>query len=64
MGWRVQVQAARLLLLLGDIFRAAGSPLGALPYILSCTQHAAVLQLPILVRLFLLFPSVDVSLHT
>lgn len=44
-----QVQAVELLLLLGQIHEAAGAPLTALPYVLSCLLHSTVLHLDLLV---------------
>ncbi len=44
-----QVQAVELLLLLGQIHEAAGAPLTALPYVLSCLLHSTVLHMDLLV---------------
>ena len=44
-----QVQAVELLLLLGQIHQAAGVPLTALPYILSCLLHSTDLHMDLLV---------------
>lgn len=46
---RFQVQAVELLLLLGQIHEAAGAPLTALPYVLSCLLHSTVLHMDLLV---------------
>jgi hypothetical protein len=45
----LQVQAVELLLLLGQIHEAAGAPLAALPYVLSCLLHSTVLHMDLLV---------------
>lgn len=45
----LQVQAVELLLLLGQIHQAAGAPLTALPYILSCLLHSTDLHMDLLV---------------
>jgi hypothetical protein len=50
-----QVQAVELLLLLGQIHEAAGAPLTALPYVLSCLLHSTVLHMDLLVCLSPLF---------
>ena len=44
-----QAQAVELLLLLGQIHEAAGAPLTALPYVLSCLLHSTVLHMDLLV---------------
>ena len=44
-----QVAAVELLLLLGQIHQAAGAPLTALPYILSCLLHSTDLHMDLLV---------------
>ncbi|KAL0018583.1 hypothetical protein WJX79_009184 [Trebouxia sp. C0005] len=44
----LQVQAVELLLLLGQIHEAAGAPLTALPYVLSCLLHSTVLHMDLL----------------
>lgn len=44
-----QVQAVEMLLLLGQIHQAAGAPLTALPYILSCLLHSTDLHMDLLV---------------
>ncbi|KAL3146194.1 hypothetical protein ABBQ32_002900 [Trebouxia sp. C0010 RCD-2024] len=44
----MQVQAVELLLLLGQIHQAAGAPLTALPYILSCLLHSTDLHMDLL----------------
>ena len=45
----VQMQAVELLLVLGQIHEAAGAPLTALPYVLSCLLHSTDLHMDILV---------------
>ena len=45
----MQRQAVELLLLLGQIHEAAGAPLTALPYVLSCQLHSTQLHMDILV---------------
>ena len=45
----LQVQAVEVLLLLGQIHEAAGAPLTALPYVLSCLLHSTVLHMDLLV---------------
>lgn len=45
----VQMQCVELLLLLGQIHQAAGTPLTALPYVLSCLLHSTDLHMDLLV---------------
>ena len=49
----MQVQSVELLLLLGQVHQAAGAPLTALPYVLSCLLHSTDLHMDLLVSLFL-----------
>lgn len=43
------MQSVELLLLLGQIHQAAGAPLTALPYVLSCLLHSTDLHMDLLV---------------
>lgn len=45
----LQLQCVELLLLLGHIHQAAGAPLTALPYVLSCLLHSTDLHMDLLV---------------
>ena len=45
----LQLQCVELLLLLGHIHLAAGAPLTALPYVLSCLLHSTDLHMDLLV---------------
>eukprot|EP00884_Botryococcus_braunii_P011145 jgi/Botrbrau1/20030/Bobra.200_1s0035.1 len=43
-----QVEAVKVLMMVGDLMMEAGTPFLALPYYLSCTHHASVFQVPLL----------------
>ena len=45
----MQVQSVELLLVLGQVHQAAGAPLTALPYVLSCLVHSTDLHMDLLV---------------
>lgn len=47
----VQMQCVELLLLLGQVHQAAGTPLTALPYVLSCLLHSTDLHMDLLVSI-------------